>query len=179
MARAINTDPFMSCNFALQEELTVDASLVRPLTPLFTTIDVARRDGLIGFKSVSMPEVTIEYKEINEGNWPFAHKVNMGRATTGDVTISQAVYGASTDFYRWILTAMWGKLAPRRNLLIRHLYADKRYPSLGRLNRTVRLAGCMPVSWKPGSDFDADAAEVSLEELTFNVHRIEVLVSPI
>ena len=180
MARSGNLDPLMASNFALME-LSIgtvpfdpkregkgpilDAS-VFPGTRGFSPRDLKL---FLGFQSMSIPDVALETKEINEGNWPFTHKVPLTRMTTGDVTITQAVFSSSSDFYIWIFQALWGRGAPRRNLAAVHLdYAKKD------VRRKLLLYNCVPVSWKPGTDFDASAAEVSVEELTFHVERMRL-----
>ena len=39
--------------------------------------------------------------------------------------------------------------------------------------KAYMLFGCLPTRYKPASDFDANASEISLEELDLNFHRFE------
>ena len=169
MARSIDTDPLMVANFALME-LTIGNNGTNDVSVFPSTKGRSSKNGIfIGFQSISMPEVSVEYQDITEGNWPYPHKVPLTRGSTGDVTITQAVVPTSSDFYVWIFQTLWGRGAPRRHFTIIHLDSGKT-----KSERQIRLYNCMPVSWTPGSDFDANSAEVSLEALTFNVERIEL-----
>jgi len=171
MARSIDTDPLMVANFALME-LSSDGPSLRKGGVLPLSRGRSSSNGIyIGFQSISMPEVSVEYQDITEGNWPYPHKVPLTKASTGDVTITQAVVPTSSDFYVWIFQTLWGRGAPRRHLSIVHLDSGKLASG-----RQIGLYNCMPVSYTPGSEFDANSAEVSIESLTFNVERIEILV---
>jgi len=171
MARSIDTDPLMVANFALME-LTIGNTGTNDVSIFPITKGKSSKNGIyIGFQSISMPEVSVEYQDITEGNWPYPHKVPLTKASTGDVTITQAVVPTSSDFYVWIFQTLWGRGAPRRHLSIVHLDSGKLASG-----RQIGLYNCMPVSYTPGSEFDANSAEVSIESLTFNVERIEILV---
>ena len=191
MARSARvTDPLMVSNFALRElpTPTIPAFPGGPVldTKVFPNTRGRSPSGyqdLLGFQSLSMPEVSVEFRDINEGNWPHAHRIPMTRMSTGDVTLSQAVFANSSDFYTWIFQALYGRGAPRRNFQIVHLGRSSDIALVGSVffgvprwgeARYIRLFGCLPVTWRPGSDFDANGAEVSLEELTINVERIDL-----
>jgi len=150
MARSIDTDPLMVANFALME-LSVEYQ------------DITEGNWPYPHK--------VPLTKATEGNWPYPHKVPLTKASTGDVTITQAVVPTSSDFYVWIFQTLWGRGAPRRHLSIVHLDSGKLASG-----RQIGLYNCMPVSYTPGSEFDANSAEVSIESLTFNVERIEILV---
>ena len=167
MARAIETDPLQVFNYYV---LDLPLPSIIPVAFPFKTGEGLTEKRLLSFKSISLPTMDMQVKEIQEGNWPFKHKVPMGFVTTGDVTIRSAVTSLSMDFYLWFHQVVYGKFGPRRNLTVVQTRADKLTP-----RRVILLEGCWPVSWKPGGDFDADSSEVSIEELTLSVHRVEVV----
>ena len=106
MARSIDTDPLMVANFALMELSSAGPSL-RKGSVLPLSRGRSSSNGIyIGFQSISMPEVSVEYQDITEGNWPYPHKVPLTKASTGDVTITQSVVRTSSDFYIWIFQTL-------------------------------------------------------------------------
>jgi phage tail-like protein len=125
---------------------------------------------LLSFKSISIPTMSMETKDIQEGNWPFKHRVPTGFTSSGECTIQGAITSLSMDFYLWFHQAVYGVGAPRRNFSVVHTRQDKLIP-----RRIILLEGCIPISWKPSSDFDATSSEVSIEELTMAVSRVEVV----
>lgn len=180
MARADpDTEPLMTYRFGLRE-----------IVPAPVVTDVGITDGralgesqaldlLYGFQSISIPDVQVQTTEITEGNWPFAHVIPITRATVGEITISQAVTRKSTDFYVWIHQTLYGRGAPRRDLGIVILGRGFRRVLHGALpewvpSRELVLRGCIPTSWKPGSDLEASSSEVMIEELTLHVHSMEL-----
>jgi len=180
MARSGVSDPLQNYSFALREL----ASPPVGNNPLLSA-PVLGEDGstsLIGFQSISMPDVTLELKEVNEGNWPHIHKVPMTRMTTGDVTLTKALYPKNSDFNTWIFQSVWGRGSVRRSFVIVHL-ARYHGAQIGEdhfdSGRFIHIHNCLPVSWKPGSDLEANSSDVSLEELTIHVERISLeRVSP-
>ena len=171
MARSFVSDPMLSCNFAL---IDVPMAGVIPLAFPYKVIKSALSNAaFIGMKSISIPAMTLETKEIREGNWPYVHSVHSGYTSGGDCVITQAVLPISLDMYQWFLQGVWGRIGPRRHFMVAHLRQDKSLPA-----RVIWLQGCIPVSWKASSDFDALSSEVCVEELTIKVDRIEVIPIP-
>lgn len=167
MARAVDSDPLQSFNFYL---LDVPIASVIPVAFPFKEGQGLTEKRLLSFKTISVPEVTLETKEIQEGNWPFKHVIPMGFVSTGECTITSAITPLSLDFYLWFHQAVYGIGGPRRNFTVVHTRQDQLVP-----RRVILLEGCLPISWKPSSDFDATSSDVSIEELTMSVHRVEVL----
>jgi phage tail-like protein len=162
----------MSHNFAL---IDVPVSGAFPIVFSLKLIMSAIQTGtFVGLKSISIPEMTIETREVKEGNWPFPHKVLTGFTTTGECVLSQAVMPTHFDMYLWFKQGIWGRIAPRRSFLIVHLKQDKRIPQ-----RMLLLEDCLPLSWKPSSDLDGQTAEVVVEELTLDVHTLSMIPVPI
>lgn len=168
MARALDSDPLQNFNFYL---LDIPAPVLGlPLAFPFKVGQGASEGQLLSFKSISVPNVTIQTKRIQEGNWPWSHEIPIGRSTVGDCTITGAVTPLSLDFYIWFLQAMYGRQAPRRNFTVVQTQKDKLIP-----RRIYNLFGCFPKTWTPASGFDAGNSEISIESLIMSVHEIEVL----
>jgi phage tail-like protein len=167
VARSVDSDPLQNFNFYL---LDVPVLALIPLAFPFKTAQAATDTKLLSFKRISLPTATLATKEIQEGNWPFKHVVTTGFVSTSEVTIESAVTPLSLDFYIWFHQAVYGVIAPRRNFTVVQTRQDKLIP-----RRVVVLEGCLPISWKPSSDFDATSSDVSIETLTMSCHRVEVL----
>lgn len=170
MARSIDTDVLMSFNFAL-----IDIPVLAPLFPVAFPIKAgqsALNGQLLSFQSIDVPAMTLQTKRIQEGNWPFLHMVPMGFLQTGQVKIRQAVTAQNFDFFIWLNQAIYGQAftAPRRNFMVIQTRADKTVPQ-----REYILWDCIPVEWKPSSTFDASRGDISIEELTLECNRVEVL----
>jgi phage tail-like protein len=123
---------------------------------------------------MTVPEFTMETKEIKQGNYPYVHQLLTGYQHGGQVTLSMAVMPLNIDMYQWWLQAVNGILAPRRNLMLTHTRLDKALPA-----RMLSCENCIPVGWKPASDFDATSTQVSMETITFHTQRINVVPVPI
>lgn len=172
MARSFIEDPLMACNFALIE---VPVAGPLPLAFPFKTIRSALSNGnFVGMQNISIPEISLETKEIRQGNWPYLRQIPIGFSTGGNVTLSQAVLPLATDMLLWWLQAVNGIFAPRRNMMIVHTRLDRSLPT-----RILSCENCIPISYKPASDFDASASEVSIESLTFWTEKIDIVPVPL
>jgi len=171
MARSFFTDPLMTCNFALME---VPVAGPIPLAFGFKAIRSAISQGnFVGFQSMTVPEMTLEHKEIRQGNWGYIHKVITGFSTGGNITLTQAVLPEALDMYAWWLQAVNGIFAPRRNLLLTHTRQDHALPA-----RILSCQGCLPVSWSPASPFEAATSAVSVESMTLWCQKIDIIIVP-
>lgn len=171
MARSANTDPLLSMNFALLE-IPV-AGLLPTVFPVKTVQDELSSGRFVGFRSIAFPEVSVEHRDIKEGNWPYLHKVSTGHVDSGQVTLEFAVFPWNMDMWVYFSQAIWGRIAPRRSFLIVQMRNQK-----SQIQRVYWLEDCLPVSWKPTSDMDAHSSEVLVETLTMNVHRIRIVPTP-
>ena len=168
MARALSSDPLQNFSFHLLD-IPVPTSTI-PVAFPFKGGQGTAEGQLLSFKSISVPNMTLQTKTIQEGNWPITHEIPLGVVKTGDCTIESAITPLSMDFYLWFFQAVWGVGAPRRNFAVVHTRADKFLP-----RRIVNLYGCFPKTWQPSSNFDASSSEISIESLTMSVHQVEVL----
>lgn len=173
MARSFIEEPLMVHNFALIEVPV--ANPFAPLAfPLKTATSAIANGNFVGFSSMTLPEFTMEMREIKQGNWPYVHAVPVGYQSGGNVTLTMAVMPLNVDMYLWWQQVVNGVMAPRRNLILTHTRWDKALPA-----RMLSCENCIPVSWRPASDFDASSTAVSLESITFHTQRINVLPVPI
>lgn len=173
MARSVNSDPLLVHNFALID-VPVGFSSLRTAFPIQAVRGEVETGSFIGAKSVEIPEMTLEMKEIRELTQPFVHSVPTGYSTTGDVTIEMALFNNSTDMYFWFMQAVRGLHAPRRSLKVVQTRNDKRV-----IQRVLLLEGCVPRTWTPASPLDAQGTEVVVERLVLNVHLIEIRPLPV
>lgn len=172
MARSQNSDPLMSHNFSI---LDVPVAGALPLAFSLKAVQNALGGGnFVGARSVSYPDVTMDVRTIKEGVHHYVHRVPTGYATTGECLIEWALFNTNLDMWAWMQQAIRGKIAPRRSLIIVHTRNDKIMPQ-----RMTLLSGCVPTTWKPGSDLDAMTSEVVIESLTLNVHEITPIALPV
>lgn len=96
MARSKITDPLQNNHFWL-----LDVAPIQPLgLPLFTPA--------LGFQAITMPELTLDAEDIDEGNGPYKRKVLTGSASTNTITLQRAVTLGDGDFHRWVQAALHG-----------------------------------------------------------------------
>ena len=172
MARSFLLDPLMVHNFALIE---VPAASLLPLAfPLKTAQSAIANGNFVGFQSMTVPSMSMEMKTIKEGNNPLVHQVPLGFQTGGNVTLTMAVFPLNIDMYLWWQQVRDGMFAPRRHLILTHTRLDKGLPA-----RMLQCSNCIPVEWKPASDFDANSTAVSMESITFYTENISVIPVPL
>lgn len=227
MARTNLTDYLQAYPFWLFDVAPVELLSL----PLFTPI--------LGFSSITSPEMTLETYEVNEANWLFSKKV-VKKGSVGAITLQRASHWIDSDFYKWILTTIEGNtgggsllssslggVTPRRDLLLIHFMSRSPLGSpgtqiaaaagtaaltglaasaagnipispaqiagiglaagtaaaggrLGPFEFAARipakawmLYGCVPVRYKPGSDFDASSGAISIMDLDVEVEYFD------
>ena len=138
MARSFVLDPMLSFNFAL---IDVPVAGVLPLAFSYKFIKSALSNGsFVGMKSIRLPTMTLQTREVVEGNWPFTHQVASGRHSGGECVLTQAVLPLAPDMYAWFLQGIWGRVGPRRRFMVAHLRADRALPA-----RVIHLRDCVPI----------------------------------
>ena len=95
MARGRISDRLLSHEFHV---LDIDPSLAVPPWVLLPST---------GFSSVTMPEMTINTEEINEGTSYAPHKV-LGKLSNNTITLSRGATVFNSDFFRWIISCIKG-----------------------------------------------------------------------
>lgn len=171
MARSKTADFLMTNKFQI-----VDVSLSVPpvLLPIF------------GFSSVTAPELTLEHKEIKEGNYEYPRKVFQS-ASVNTVSCARGSQLQDSDFWTWADNYVKGNRSKKNLMLIQ--FTDIGDPNIG-VNgsnflgqqvvtnfpsiieygttfpgRAWILRNCSPGRYKTGSDFDASQSAVSIQEL--------------
>lgn len=144
---------------------------------------------VFGFRSITMPQWTVSYREVKEGNYEFKRYAAVERAEVTPITLEQGVSLLNSDFYQWIKAATLGQKEPRDLLLIQFTQIGFDVGGAGAAisaassivpgasggfafedgfripGRAWYLKRCRPFSYKPGTDFDATSGEVSLATL--------------
>jgi phage tail-like protein len=149
-------------------------------------------DPVLGFSACTMPEITIEHREIQPGNWEYKRRA-VKTADVGSITLSRGARFYDSDFYIWLNNAIKGKQPLRRNLVLVHFmgYRPLRQ-ALGRDTsdplpdevaftslatrlpaRAWHLVACLPSRYKAGGDFDAAAGDVSIQELEVQPEHVD------
>lgn len=147
MARATSSDPFSVNRF----HVTDTNSLL----------------GSAGFNSVTMPEISVEMVEYKEGTELYRRKF-AGETTFQAVTMTRGVVKGNTSLLEWILAASQNK-AYRTDITIKVFHRDD---VSGLVNyttaapeRIITLKDAFPTRVKLGTDLDAMASEVMIEEI--------------
>lgn len=118
MARHVFTDYLQSHPFWMMDVTFINAGL-----PVFNPI--------LGFASITAPEITLETQEIAESNWLF-NRIVIKRGSIGSFSIQRGVTFADSDFWQWTMEALSGglhqytasvRLTYRRDLLLVHFFA--------------------------------------------------------
>jgi phage tail-like protein len=169
MARPQTTDPYQ--NFRFHVILASPGSGE-------SEVDYFDRGNAAGFQAVTMPTMSLESVEYKEGIHTFKRKFP-GVPSFDQVTLSRGVTTNQSDFFRWINQTTSG-YAYRYDLIIKHYHRfDTQIPGQGfsdrRASREIKIYNAFPVSYKPGSDLDSVGSDVSLQEVTLEIERFEVL----
>jgi len=165
--------------------------------PLFSIFDPS-----FGFSACTAPEVNIELREVQPGNWEYKRRA-VKTADVSAVTLSKGARFYDSDFWIWINNAIRGKQPLRRNLVLVHfmgyrpLSATTQADTSGAFPDEVAstclttriparawfLSGCLPTRYKAGGDFDAASSDVSIQELELQPELVEEMtiatVSPV
>lgn len=158
MARAIASEPFQANKYTV--------SFVDGTSPV----------KVAGFSSVTLPELSVESAEYNEGLGLFSKKYPIKISVT-TLTLSRGVTKTDSGFYRWILNCIDGS-GYRSNIIISQYHRSdvSGLTSFAKekASRTITCYHCFPVRYKPSSDFDAHSSEISIEELELDVEYFTV-----
>jgi phage tail-like protein len=162
MARAIGTDFYHAFKYHMK----------------VSTAGVAGASSIEGgFATAVMPEKTMEAVEYKEGIYLYRRK-QPGDVTYSDLTFTKGVAKGGTAFYDWINAQLKGE-AYRVDLQIMHFHRDEiagntDFSTLAP-KRVINCYECFPIRVKPGSDFDAQSSEISLEEVDIAIERFELV----
>lgn len=144
---------------------------------------------LLGFQSITVPEYNAEVDEVKQINSMYKKHVYSGGGV-GTMTLTRGVRGYDDTFWNWMMRAIRGNDMTNRNLLLIHFTSISRNQgpftsSFGDVGpddfdflpgdawqdhpflpgKAWMLYDCLPVRYKPASDFDALSGQVSISEL--------------
>lgn len=151
---------------------------------------------IYGFRSVSLPSLNLELREIQQGNYEFPNKVMKG-AKVSNMVLEQGVSLFNSDFYNWTKNAITGDAAPRNLVVVQFTNINPKPLVTKKSNALVQAAAgallggfpyadgtrlpgrawlcreCRPVRYTPGSDFDASSGEISIAKLELAMMEFE------
>lgn len=131
------------------------------------------------FQSISMPEHSIESIEYSEGTFSYS-RYYPGRSTFSTVSCQRGLVKGDNNLSKWIRRTSEG-WNYRADMSIYHYH---RSDLDGRISytasdikpyRRIKLINCMPIRFKPGSDFDAMSVDISVQEIEFQIERFIIL----
>jgi len=131
---------------------------------------------LAGFKTVSVPEETIEIAEYKEGIWTYGRK-QLGNPAFSNVTMGKGIVKNDTIFSDYIRMAAEGNPV-RTDFNILHFHRDdvqglmeytKAKPS-----RIIRCYNSLPTRVKFSADMDASSSDIAIQEIEMAVERCVV-----
>ena len=150
---------------------------------------------IFGFKACTLPTLSVDIREVQEGNYEYPRKVVRG-ASVGNVILEQGVSLFNSDFWDWTRKAVVGRKPPKNLLIVQFTRMSEGGNMLSNLSVPVAppfgdqivggfeaqkkvpgkawmLKECRPASYKPGSDFDGLSQEVSIAllELAFEEYE--------
>ena len=143
---------------ALSDHLQVYRFWLADITPL-DSLSLPILNPLIGFSSITAPEITGDVLTIPEGNWAFPRKITT-RANLSSITMKRGCTVYDRDFYNWMMHTLLGKSqssvqglintgldfissgsinpSPRRNLLLIQYFPRNPVASLSGLSDAIR-----------------------------------------
>jgi phage tail-like protein len=142
---------------------------------------------VFGFRGCTLPELSINIREIVEGNYEYPRKVVSG-ASVGNITLQQGVSLFNSDFWDWARKTVVGNKPPKDLMIVQFTRMGSNENLLGGggsqvppgLEFASRIPGrawvlkkCRPARYKPGTDFDGMSQEVSIAELDLAVEEFE------
>lgn len=172
MARA------MSADFLQAYRFTVAFAGTNPDVPFDKVSSIAGETGAntglpagateAAFNTVTVPEITVENVEYNEGMRTNRYKLP-GLPTYSDITMTRGVVRADSKMWEWIKNMLDGK-GYRADITINH------HDKAGVIQRTYVVHDAFPIRCKLAGDFDAASSEVSIQEMDISYESITLEV---
>ena len=129
---------------------------------------------VMGFSSITMPEVTLELEAVKQVNSVFPRRAYSG-GDVSTVTLQRGVRAWDDSFWEWMHRAIKGSDMVNRHLLLLQytgfggdpgdLPVDAWEGAALAPGKAWLLMDCLPVRYKGGSDLDARSGQVSIAEL--------------
>jgi len=115
----------------------------------------------------------MEIAEYKEGVWTYTRK-QLGNPTFSDITMTRGIAKNDTAFSDYIRQAAEGTPV-RTDFQILQFHRDDVEGLLEYTNaspsRIIRCFNALPIRVKYGSDFDATASDISIQEIDFAIER--------
>lgn len=138
---------------------------------------------LLGFQTISSPEITLETDRIKQLNSMFKRTAYLG-GEVGPITLTRGVTAYDNTFWNWLQIALRGYDFPNRDLLLIHFTQIGGAPELpipfDTWEGIARVPGkawllwdVVPTRYKAASDFDAMSGQVSIAELEIQPWAME------
>jgi phage tail-like protein len=125
-----------------------------------------------GFSHCSVPEHNIDHIEYSEGSWTYS-KMYPGRSSFTSITLQRGVVVNDTGFANWIKACAEGNNY-RTNVTIVNYHrnditgnAPEFKISTAPQSFIIVAMNCLPIRFRPGSDFDALDSSISVNEIEF------------
>lgn len=149
-----------------------------PLDKFRFQVSILGMKEKLAFTTFETPSYAIRTNEYAEGGDHLHPKQIVDSISYGQISLTRGVT-SGVSFIEWALKPMERvsyntppevQTGFRRTVTIQHLNRK------GEVVKTYILYNCIPVEFKPGSDFDASADDgVSLEKLTLKYESFEVI----
>lgn len=76
-------------------------------------------DPTLGFSSITAPEISIEMRDVQRGNWEYKTRV-VKTADVSPIVFARGARFFDSDFYNWIVNAIRGVPPVRKSLVLVH-----------------------------------------------------------
>lgn len=121
---------------------------------------------ILGFQSITAPELNLETHEITPGNSLFRrHKVLRGQVPP--ITLLRGAQFFDSDYWRWIYMAAAGRSGIRRNLLLVHYMGYSVSANLGGAAAGVAVGAQVAVEASMGLSASAGVAAAQAAGMSF------------
>lgn len=134
--------------------------------------------GVASFKSVTIPDISVETVEYREGTFTWTRK-QPGIPTVTNVSMLQGVTRRNTLMFDIMMRILNGE-EYRTDLVVHHFHRDEPKVGSGAVNvagRRYLLRECYSERAKPAGDLDAMSGEVSIAEIDFVVEEIGLITA--
>jgi phage tail-like protein len=141
---------------------------------------------VMGFQSITMPEVTLEVDEVKQINSMYKRYTYSG-GSVGSMTLTRGARAYDDTFMLWVERAMRGNdMTPRNLLLIQYTNISINNDIGATVDMPVAIEAwevaqfipgrawllwdCIPTRYKAGTDLDAMTGDVSIMEIDLQPH---------
>lgn len=129
-------------------------------------------DPVAGFRTASIPEISVDPAEYREGVMRFTRKYP-GIPKVGECQLSKGVAKKESDFLRWLMKCIDGGQDYRSDITIQEFHIADEWGINGNPSKVIRLKEVWPSSVKLTSDKDATSSDIAITEITLMVEEIE------